>query len=177
MLADKSYNERVQAGKAREEQILNRLRQAGMNILAATADEDMHDKIDGWIVDRMGGKRSLQVKFREGGDDILFEIVKDLDKGIMGRDMICQAEFYVIVNSRGVGRLFETAPIKKWAGKLHEMVKKDLATKPEKVNWVNTSKPWGPWEVKITVDKAHGNRKLMGYFSPGMFVTIGEWKF
>lgn len=144
----------------------------GLTINEATPEEDQQDKIDGWMVDKAGDKHSIQIKYRETGDDILFEVVKDLDKSYEGRDMVSKAEFYVIVNRTGYCRLFLTAPIKKWAQKLLAMAMQDLSVKRSKRNW----KGIRPWEMKITIDRAHGNRKLMAYFSPTMFEAIGEWQ-
>jgi len=164
------YTERVRQGKEKESVILDTLRAAGMSVKSPTAEEDKVQKIDGWIIDTKGVRHSLQIKFRENGDDILFEIIKDIRLNTAGRDMICQAEYYFVVNSRGTGRLFLTAPIKRFAGQIEIICRKDFSVKPDKNRWIGTTE----WEAKITYDRASGNRKLMGYFSPKLFAPIVE---
>ncbi len=162
-----NYQERIREGKVKEKLILDTLRQQGMVIEDATADEDKNDKIDGWIVE--DGKRyALQVKFRETGDDILFEVVKDLDKNIPGRDAISKAHYYLVVDRYGTARLFLTAPIKKLAQQMLPIAKGLFGTR--KTEWRGIG-----WELKITVDRAHGNTKLMAYFNPGKFDCLKEW--
>jgi len=172
MLNDKDYQERVAKGKAGEKEILNILRARGIKIADPTHAEDMYDKIDGWM-EWNGKKVAVQVKFRESGDDVLFEIAKDLDTGDMGRDMLCKAEFYLVRDRKGKIRMFSVAELKTKAKALYDFVLKDLVKNPDKENW-------GGWQgsnvnVKIVVDKAHGNRKLIAYFNPEKLKTLGEW--
>ncbi len=162
------YKQRVQEGKVKEKIILDTLRKAGIVIEDATAGEDMDDKIDGWIV-KDGQRYALQVKFRETGDDILFEVVKDLDKNIPGRDSVSKAHYYLVVDRYGTARLFLTAPIKKLAQQMIPIAKGLYHT--GKTDWKGIG-----WELKVTHDRAHGNTKLMAYFNPGKFDCLGEWR-
>lgn len=166
----KDYAERILAGKIKESNILTQLRKHGIKLADATLDDDTDKKIDAWILYEDDSRHSLQVKQRENGDDIIFEIMKDLDKNIVGRDSVSKAEFYLVVDREGNGRLFATAQIKKLAQQLLSITK-NLANSG-RTQWRGIG-----WELKITIDKAHGNRKLMGYFNPGKFDCIGEWKF
>jgi hypothetical protein len=168
-----NYDGRIKAGKQKEAIIIKTLRDKGVNVLDPTAHEDMHDKIDGWIVDEDGTKHALQIKFRESGDDILVEIVKDWDKQIPGRDMIGLAEYYLVVNRHGDGKLFPTKSIKTLAQKVLDFVKQALPMNNTRTDWEFK----GKWQAKLTIDRALGNRKLMGYFNPSIFPCIGEWKF
>ena len=167
-----NYNQRIAAGKVKEKAIVDQLRQRGVKIDDPTPDEDKFDKIDGWIHDDKDNVKSVQIKFRESGDDIIFEIVKDLDRNIPGRDMISKAELYLVVDRVGNGRLIDTSAVKAKASIALEEVKKDIATAPGKTNWNRVG-----YQIKITQDRAHGQNKLMGYFSPKMFHTLANWKF
>ena len=165
------YEARVAVGRKVENSILAALRQAGVNIVVPTREEDKHQKIDAWIIDTKGDKHSLQIKYRETGDDILFELIRDFKDAAPGRDMLCEAEFYLVVNRKGTARLFYTAPIKAWATKLLELAKKELSVNPAKVSW----KGLKPWEMKVTIDRGNKSRKLMAYMSPSMFESVMEW--
>jgi len=167
-----NYNQRIAAGKVKEKAIVDQLRKYGIKIDDPTAQEDMYDKIDGWIYDKTGAKKSVQIKFRESGDDIIFEIVKDLDQNRPGRDMISKAELYLVVDRSGSGKLISTDAVKKKASELLKVVQSDLQKVPNKTQWSGVG-----WEVKITQDRAHGQNKLMGYFNPKMFSIIHNWKF
>jgi hypothetical protein len=173
MLNDKDYQQRVAAGKSTEKRILDKLRAAGMKIADPTANEDMFDKIDGWL-ETDGKKAAIQVKFREAGDDVIFEIVKYLDRGTPGRDMISKAEYYVVMDRKGVIRMFSTAEIKKMADVLLKHVVADLKTSPQRTEWGGGHNSIA--QVKLTVDKSHGNRKLMAFFNPSRLKSLGEWK-
>jgi hypothetical protein len=171
MLANiNNYGDRISAGKETEAKILNALRRMGQQISDPTPEEDKYKKIDGWW-DLKGTKRPVQVKFRETGDDILFELVKDIDRNIEGRDMISEADLYLVVDRMGTTRVFLTRPIKEKAKEILNIVEKDRAQSPFKVNW------WGTdWQVKMQVDRAHGQRKLVAYFDPKLFNALATWK-
>jgi hypothetical protein len=170
MLDDKSYHDRVAAGKAEEKNILNVLRSRGIKIDDPSPSEDMYDKIDGWM-EFNGKKVAIQVKFRESGDDVIFEIVKDIDRKIPGRDMVSKADYYLIRNRRGVIQLFSVDELKKKAQVVQDFILSDLAKSPQKDSWGGDIV-----QVKLRVDKAHGNRKLIAYFNPRHLKSLGEWK-
>lgn len=163
-----SYAERVRQGRLQETSIIDAMKAAGMLLQLPTRTEDITYKVDVWMIDDFGDRHPLQIKLRENGDDIIFEIMKDLDCYLTGRDALCRAEYYFVVDRQGMGRLFLTGPIKRFAEKVHEIVKQDLSVNPAKEFWRGSN----GWEAQITRDKAHGNRKLMGYFSTNLFVAI-----
>jgi hypothetical protein len=165
MLNGASYDERVALGKIKEQEAIELLRSKGVVIETPTAREDMYDKIDGWVVEN-GTRLAMQVKVREGGDDIIFEIYKDIDRELVGRDSVSKAHYYLVVDRRGTARMFLTEPIKKLAAQLNQV----SLNLPDKDSWRGIG-----WEMKITVDKRHGNRKLMAYLKPGLFKCLGEW--
>jgi hypothetical protein len=170
VLNNQQYSDRVEAGRVVEKRILDTIRKAGIQVDDPTPEEDMYDKIDGWIHWK-GRRSSLQVKFREGGDDVIFEVVKDMDRSVVGRDMQSKAEFYAVMNLQHRIRLFATAPIKEMAETIRKHVLTEIIRFPNKDNWGSAAR----CNAKITTDKAHGNRKLMAYFNPGMLTMLAEW--
>lgn len=165
------YNQRISAGKSVEEKILNALRQRGYKIENPSEQEDKYEKIDGWWIGKNGGRFPLQVKFRESGDDILFELVKDMDKGISGRDPISKSVIYLVVNRTGDARMYLTKPIKKKAQQIVAIIYDELKKNPSKTLWSGDK-----WEARIQYDRAHGQRKLVAYFHPALFDALVEWK-
>ena len=171
MLANISnYDDRISAGKVVEHKIINAFRQMGYNIEDPTSSEDRNDKIDGWWIDKKGGRVSLQIKFRESGDDILFELVKDLDRKIPGRDIISKAALNLVVDRSGKARMFLTKPIKEQAQKIVDVLLPIISRDAGKGFWSGNG-----WEVRVQQDRAHGQRKLVAYFSPNLFSPLGEW--
>jgi hypothetical protein len=171
MLANISnYSDRIEAGKRVEHSILNGLRQKGIKIEDPTVQQDKYDKIDGWWVDTKGKKYPVQVKFRQSGDDILFELIKDIDRDIPGRDIISKAILYLVADRSGTTRLFHTQPIKDKAQQVLKMIEKEMETDPQKTEWS------GPgWQAKLQVDRAHGQRKVIAYFRPTSFNALATW--
>lgn len=173
MLNDKDYQQRVAAGKSTEKEILDFLRARGMKIADPTSHEDMVDKIDGWL-EKDGKQLAVQVKFREGGDDVIFEILKDVDLGTPGRDMISKADLYIVKDRQGVIRMFSVGEIKRMAEVLLKHISTDLKNNPGRTEWGGGRDAIA--NVKLTIDKAHGNRKLMAFFNPRRLTTLGEWQ-
>lgn len=170
MLNHQDYSARLASGKAVEKEILNVLRKAGITIEEPAVNEDMVDKIDGWMTWK--GKRvSVQVKFREGGDDVIFEIIKDIDQNIPGRDMVSKADYYLVMDTMNIIRLFAVEQIKTMAKLVRDHVLGELHYTPSRTDWGSRT----ACNVKITVDKCHGNRKMMAYFNPKMLTSLGEW--
>lgn len=172
MLANISnYSDRIQAGKQVEYSILNGLRQKGIKIENPTDQQDKYDKIDGWWVDVKGRKHPVQVKFRQSGDDILFELIKDVDRDIPGRDIISKATLYLVADRSGTTRLFHTQPIKDKARQILNTVEQEMETDPQKTEWDGLG-----WQAKLQVDRAHGQRKVVAYFKPTLFNALATWK-
>jgi hypothetical protein len=93
-------NQRVTYGKGIEKQIFDNLVACGMKLREPSSSEDMYDKIDGWW-DRGGNEEPIQIKYRDTGDDILFEVMKDYHRNIPGRDMIGKAVYYAVLARTG----------------------------------------------------------------------------
>ena len=164
------YSQRIDAGKKVESKILDALRKLGHSIDNPTADQDKWEKIDGWWHGTKGGLFPIQVKFRETGDDILFELIKDIDKKIQGRDIISKAVVYLVTDRSGTTRMILTKPIKEKAAELLKIAEKDMANDPYKTFWRGDK-----WEMRMQVDHAHGQRKLVAYFKPELFDILKTW--
>jgi len=93
-------DQRVQYGKSIEKQIFDSLVQCGMKLREPSTQEDKYDKVDGWW-DTPSGEKPIQIKYRDTGDDILFEVMKDYRRGVPGRDMVGKAEFYAVLSRVG----------------------------------------------------------------------------
>lgn len=172
MLANISnYSDRIDAGKRVEKTILDALRQKGYKINDPTSTEDKYDKIDGWWIGTKGTPYSVQVKFRQSGDDILFELVKDLNKNIPGRDLISKAHVYLVADRSGMTRMFLTKPIKEKAQHILDDIQKELKTQPNKTNWNGSG-----WQAKLQIDRAHGQPKIVAYFRPSLFQALATWQ-
>lgn len=95
---------RVQHGRNRERQIADALKtQAGLKLTDATDNEDKTHKIDRWLVCE-GKRQAVQIKYRESGDDLLFEVFDRWEDwnhpgNKTGRDMVGKAELYAVLRS------------------------------------------------------------------------------
>lgn len=167
-----NYQDRIKQGKRVEHLILANMRTRNPSIKfdEPTVNEDCNAKIDAWLVNPKGTRYSVQVKYRETGDDILFEVVKNTATWELGRDLQSVAQLYLVVNREGTARLFWTAPLKALAQKLMEQAKQDLTDNPNRVLWADKN-----FEMKHTTDHAHGNRKLVAFFNPRYFSVLGKW--
>lgn len=155
-------DQRVQYGKSIEKQIFNNLVGHGLKLREPSGREDMYDKIDGWW-ETPNGEVPIQIKYRDTGDDILFEVMKDYRKGIPGRDMIGKAVYYAVLSKTG-GKivLVKTAEAKS----LIEITKQQA----EKEGFDNR----GNYSangifLKIRQDPQSGQEKLMAYLPISIF--------
>ena len=99
---------RVRHGKERERQIAIALReQVGLPIRDASEYEDKERKVDRWIA-YPGGRVALQIKYREVGQDLLFEVYDkwfgwDHPHNKLGRDVdpkSISTEYAVLLSDR-----------------------------------------------------------------------------
>lgn len=165
-----NYRDRIEAGREVEAKILNALRQKGFKIDDPTPSEDKYDKIDGWWVDKKGTKYPIQIKFRQSGDDIIFELIQNMTSGNEGRDLKSKAVIYLITNTHGITRMLLVRPIKKKAHEILDYVKRKLTMAPTETNFSGSG-----WEAKIQYDRAHGQKKLVAYLDPRLFDILATW--
>lgn len=171
MLADQpDYQKRISAGKNIEQKILNALRDKGYKIEDPTPSEDMHDKIDGWWINKKGTRFPVQVKYRETGDDIIFELVQDFSTKNLGRDMKTKAVVYIVTDTHRITRMFLVKPIKEKAQEITKVVLDALRENPTQTAFSGKG-----WQAKVQTDRAHGQRKLMAYLSPSLFSALATW--
>ena len=91
---------RVQYGKRIEDRIYQGLEKCGLKLRKPTGEEDMRSKVDGWW-DNGSSEEPVQIKYRDSGNDILFEVMKDFGRRIPGRDMTGIAKYYAILSKDG----------------------------------------------------------------------------
>jgi hypothetical protein len=172
MLANVSdYDARITAGKRVEKQILDALRKKGYRIEDPTSGEDKHDKIDGWWLDKQGKRFPIQVKYRETGDDIIFELIQDFSTNNAGRDMKSKAVLYLVADTHGTTRMFLVKPIKDKAQEIIQHVIGGLKTNPSETRFRGQG-----WEAKVQFDRAHGQKKLVAYLKPNLFSALATWQ-
>lgn len=152
------FQQRVQFGKNIESKVIEALkRELGWEIEPPSAADDMYGKIDGWLV-QAGHKVGIQVKYRDTGNDILFEVEKN-DRP--GRDMKSQADLYACLNKSGnVIRIRLAAEAKRIA---QEMFKR-LQVSGSKV--VTTEKG----QIRYQTDPENASiEKVVAYINPDAF--------
>lgn len=170
-------SERVRIGVSRENQIAEALRnQAGLDIQEATADEDKgYQKIDRWFV-QDGKRHGMQIKFRETGSDILFEVYDtfhgfDVKKNKLGRDMIGRAKYYTVLSQDQ-----KTAHIVPVAV-AHEIIHEAMEMIQE-YGWTTVKRSGSvfKWfkngqkiEIRLTTDPKDGRPKIMAFIPPEVF--------
>jgi hypothetical protein len=168
------YEQRVKSGRHIEALILEAMRKRveGRNVVfeEPTNQEDLYDKIDAWLINPIGKRYSVQIKYRESGDDIIFEVCKDIPSWSPGRDLLSVSQLYLFVDRDKTARLYWTAPIHADAQVLFEQAKKDLTEHPEKTQWFGEG-----YEMFRRPDRANGKDKLVAFFSPRRFAVIEQW--
>ena len=92
--------QRVDYGKSIEKKIFDSLVKCGLRLEPVTSSEDKYSKIDAYWV-TPNGKKAVQIKYRDTGDDIGFEVMLDYYGGVVGCDMKGRAEFYAVLNRAG----------------------------------------------------------------------------
>ncbi len=148
---------RIQMGRKMEAEVAKKLEDLGIKVVHSGREDDMFKGIDFWVT--LGDKRlSAQVKQREVGDDIIFEVWKDYDGSSQpnGRDYNGKAQLYIAVDTKGNG--FWVVP------SLLKQVTDEYLSKFGMKN--------GKYKdafFKVTKDNRSGNTKLMAFFPPSSF--------
>jgi hypothetical protein len=164
-----SYGARVAQGKGVEDQIYQHLSQNGMRLFKPKPEEDMHSKIDAWWSQPDGAAKGIQIKYRDTGDDVLFEVWKDYKNRIPGRDMVSKAEYYAVKDRAGQIRLFKTAEAK--------MIVNMMMKRVEQVGWSERNDfkmvvPGGFGYLMLRQDPASGVEKVVAYIPTGALKLV-----
>ena len=158
---------RLQHGKRREQQIIKALKQQhDLPLRNATHQEDCELKIDAWL-----DTKSVQVKYREVGSDILFEVY-DLWNGWdrdnkPGRDLISKAQMYAVLsNDKRTVHLVNTSFIKQLVRELLQLVQAYGWSKNGKIKVFKYVRPEGTIELKVQFDPRTGDQKIVAFIPP-----------
>jgi hypothetical protein len=171
--------DRVRIGVRREGQIADALRtQAGLELRDATDDEDKgRQKIDRWLI-RDGQSYGMQIKFRETGADILFEVFDTFHgfgdaRNKRGRDMIGQAEYYTVLAQDGTTAYVVPVSV------AHRLISQAMEM-IEEHGWTIVKKGGSvfKWfmngckiEIKLTTDPKDGRPKIIAFIPPDVFAA------
>lgn len=168
-----NINDRVRFGKGVEDKIYRNLEGCGLKLRRATIDEDKYDKIDGWWND--GTKEHpIQIKYRDTGDDAVFEVMRDYRRKVMGRDMIGKATFYAILSRDGqLVRIVRTSDAKEI---INHMLQQTEYLGFDKTQTYRMKVPGGIAMLRIRPDSASGQEKLMAYIPTSALPTVKECK-
>lgn len=99
-VATDSYRARMAEGKRGEEEVAEVLRtQFGLKIEAVTEHQDRWQKVDRIVVAPSGRRKTLQIKYREYGHDILFDVYEPFygegdPRTGKGRDLQSKCDLY-----------------------------------------------------------------------------------
>lgn len=179
---DLPENLRVTLGLQHEKQIIQRLQKLG-EIKIPSKQEDIKFKIDGFIIpndpilQEFGTEPiSLQIKRRvQSGDDILYEVKKDFDNDIIGRDEKGSTDLYIVENRDNQIGVFKTKRIKRTV----EFILEKSETKEKLEYYKNNPSKTGlvhriednNKKIELRVTKGNptigneGNRKLLAFIN------------
>lgn len=167
MIAHLTFQERLVQGTSREAVIAEawapQLAKYGATLAKVERDEDIKRKVDRWLTTAKGTRMGVQIKYRESGDDVLVELVRNIDGWIPGRDMVGIADLYFCVDRNGTGRMYQTKHIKPDAQKIIQMFEEDIKANPH-VPWWYPDAPLDKWSVNVGVDKGDGHTKVRAFF-------------
>lgn len=174
---------RVRHGRERERQIALALRdQVGLPIQDASEFEDKERKVDRWIA-YPTGKVALQIKYREVGEDLLFEVY---DKWFdwnhqynkLGRDMFGDAkEYAVLLADRKTVVMVPTQLAKDTVAKMVDEARTNGFT--VKGLYSSTLRYYAhglKLELKVQRDPGDGRQKMVAYIPASYFVAEAQAK-
>lgn len=177
-------HERVKHGKNREGQIATALvEQCNLNLEDASEREDKTLKIDRWLVE--GNKKTaVQIKYRETGDDLLFEVFDRWEhwfsrENKIGRDMKGNSKLYAVLRQD-----------KKTVVLAHvEQAKKiinDMTNAARVVGWTKDEGPQrkvlkytkngGVCELRVQRDPGDGRTKMVAYIPAAVLQAEAQTK-
>lgn len=164
----RNIRERVGTGIAIEKQIVNVIRQvvekSGYKIIPPTAQQDMRQKIDG-VITKGDISHTIQVKFRQTGDDILVEVMRPAtpdkinNKTCDGRDMVGMADWYAVLDKSGKKIYWIKTSV------LKDKILDTLERKKQELTSSFVCREDGI-EMKLTADPHDGVLKLVAFLNP-----------
>jgi hypothetical protein len=174
---------RVRHGRIREGQIANALKdQIGLPITDASEYDDKERKVDRWLA-YPSGRVALQIKYREVGEDLLFEVYDkffdwDHPKNKLGRDMFGDAkEYAVLLADRHTVVMVPTQLAKEAIAKMTETARKEGFTTHGSVSSTLRYFAHGlKLELKIQRDPGDGRQKMVAYIPASYFVAESQAK-
>lgn len=150
-----AQKQQIDYGQGIEKQIFNNLVKCGLKLRSASEKEDMYDKVDAWWKTPQG-EFGVQIKYKEAGNDIIFEVMKDYYKGIPGKDMVGKASFYAVLNTSNVIVMISLAEAKALIQKARELAQTEGFDERGNFSWGNVS-------LKLRPDKFTQQIKMMAY--------------
>jgi len=174
---------RVRHGRERERQIAVALKdQIGLPIIDATEFEDKERKVDRWIA-YPTGRVALQIKYREVGEDLLFEVYDkffdwDDPKNKLGRDMFGDAkEYAVLLADRHTVVMVPTQLAKDTVAKMTQNARRDGFSVVGAVSSTLRYYVHGlKLELKIQKDPGDGRQKMVAYIPASYFIAESQAK-
>lgn len=164
-------HERVKHGKNREAQIADALiEQCGVKLEDATDVEDKTFKVDRWLVE--GTKRTaVQIKYRETGDDLLFEVFDRFTawhsrENKIGRDMKGNSKLYAVLRQDRKTVVMTHVDVAK-------KIISDMQRAAQVIGWTKDEGPQrkvlkynkngGTCELRVQRDPGDGRTKMVAY--------------
>lgn len=172
---------RVRHGLNRERQIAEALKlQAGLPIEDATDAEDRERKVDRWIAYK-GNRVALQIKYRETGEDLLFEVYDKFfgwsdPRNKIGRDMLGDAtEYAVLLQDR---KTIVMVPVAVAKSAINIMI--EGAQRQWTVQGTNGGATFryfangAKLELKVQRDPRDGRPKMVAYIPAQYFASVAQ---
>lgn len=175
MIANQDANARVKAGKEMEARIAAGLRQVGLKLTEATDTEDRLKKVDRWI-ETPQGRKALQIKYRESGSDLLFEVFDTFhgwrdSRNKVGRDMEGIATEYAVLLPDQKTVVMVDPKIAKEA--IEDMLDEARCNGWSRTNFAGSTLHHRfkgfEMELKLQHDPADGRKKIVAYIPAAFF--------
>lgn len=174
---------RVRHGRERERQIATALKdQCDLPITEASEHEDRERKVDRWIA-YPTGKVALQIKYRESGDDLLFEVYDkffgwDDEKNKLGRDMYGDAQEYAVLLTDK--KTVVMVPTDSAKDMIAAMVLKARTKGFTRTGFTGATLDYfiarNRLQLKIQRDPADGRQKMVAYIPASYFIDEAQAK-
>lgn len=181
--ANPNARQRVKHGRVRENQIAEALRvQHHLPIKDATEHEDKMRKVDRWIHYPDQPPVALQIKFRETGSDLLFEVYDKFfgwndPKNKLGRDMFGDAKEYgVLLDDRKTVVMAPTKDAKAIITEMLEYVQQYGWTRDGYTKTLEYKVGRYRLNLKMQRDPADDRVKMVAYIPAGYFIDMAQAK-